>query len=73
MVVVGGGVGALNVETSLCNIDFKPFIFCAFEEMSSNARESSEIADLALDYGVNQLGRSLTATVVGGKSKKNAT
>ena len=43
--------------------DFKPIVFGTFGEMSSNVKE---VVDMAVEYGVEHLGRSMAATTVDG-------
>ncbi len=44
-------------------MDFKPLVFGTFAEMSSNVKE---VVDMAVEYGVEHLGRTMAATTVDG-------
>ena len=44
-------------------MDFKPLVFGTFGEMSTNVKE---VVNMAVEYGVEHLGRSMAATTVDG-------
>ncbi len=44
-------------------MDFKPLVFGTFGEMSANVKE---VVDMAVEYGVEHLGRTMAATRVDG-------
>ncbi len=44
-------------------MDFKPLVFGTFGEMSANVKE---VVDMAVNYGVEHLGRTMAATAVDG-------
>ena len=46
---------------SIRQLDFKPLVFGIFAESSSNVREFIE---LALEYGLEHMGRTIAATTV---------
>jgi hypothetical protein len=51
------------LEGLLRRLDFKPLVFGTFGEMSSNTRE---VVNMAVDYGVEHLGRTMAATTADG-------
>jgi hypothetical protein len=51
------------LESLVRRLDFKPLVFGTFGEMSSNVKE---VIDMAVEYGVEHLGRSMAATTVDG-------
>ena len=51
------------MESLFRRLDFKPLVFGTFREMSSNVKE---VVDMAVDYGVEHLGRTMAATTVDG-------
>jgi len=51
------------LESLFRRLDFKPLVFGTFREMSSNVKE---VVDMAVDYGVEHLGRTMAATTVDG-------
>jgi hypothetical protein len=51
------------METLLRHHNFKPLVFGTFAEMSSNV---NMVVDMAVDYGVEHLGRTMAATTVEG-------
>jgi hypothetical protein len=51
------------LETLFRRLDFKPLVFGTFGEMSSNVKE---VLDMAVEYGVEHLGRTMAATTVDG-------
>ncbi len=51
------------LESLVRRLDFKPFVFGTVGEMSSNAKE---VVDMAVEYGVEHLGRTMAATTVDG-------
>ncbi len=44
-------------------MDFKPLVFGTFGEMSANVKK---VVDMAVEYGVEHLGRTMAATTVDG-------
>jgi CO dehydrogenase nickel-insertion accessory protein CooC1 len=44
-------------------LDIKPLVFGTFGEMSSNVKE---VVNIAVEYGVEHLGRTMAATTVDG-------
>jgi hypothetical protein len=51
------------LETLFMRLDFKPLVFGTFGEMSSNVKE---VVYMAVEYGVEHLGRTMAATTVDG-------
>ena len=51
------------MENLFRRLDFKPLVFGTFGEMSSNVKE---VVNMAVEYGVEHLGRSMAATTVDG-------
>ncbi len=51
------------LENVFRRLDFKPMIFGTFGEMSANVRE---VINMAVEYGVEHLGRTMAATTVEG-------
>ena len=51
------------LESVFRRLDFKPLIFGTFGEMSSNVKE---VVSIAVEYGVEHLGRTVAATTVDG-------
>ena len=49
------------MEAIFKTLDFKPLIFGTFAEASTNVEE---FAELAVEYGVEHLGRTMAATSV---------
>jgi len=49
------------LEAIFKTLDFKPLIFGTFAEASTNVEE---FAELAVEYGVEHLGRTMAATSV---------
>ena len=54
------------LEGMFRRMDFKPLVFGTFGEMSSNVKE---MVNMAIEYGVDHLGRTITATIVDGVRK----
>jgi len=54
-----GSMGPL--EAIFKTLDFKPLVFRTFAEASTNV---GEFVELAVEYGVEQLGRTMAATSV---------
>ncbi len=51
------------LENLFRQVDFKPLVFGTFGEMSSNVKE---VVDIAVEYGVEHLGRTISATTEDG-------
>ena len=51
------------LESLFRRLDFKPLVFGTFGEMSTNVKE---VVNMAVEYGVEHLGRSMAATTVDG-------
>ncbi len=51
------------LESLFRRFDFKLFVFGTFGEMSSNVKD---VVDMAVEYGVEHLGRTLAATSLDG-------
>ena len=51
------------MESVFRRLDFKPLVLGTFGEMSSNVKE---VVDMAVEYGVEHLGRTMAATTVDG-------
>ena len=54
------------LESLFRQLDFKPLVFGTFGEMSSNVKD---VVDMAEDYGVEHLGRTMAATTLDGVTK----
>jgi len=51
------------LESLFMRLDFKPLVFGTFGEMSSNVKE---VVNMAVEYGVEHLERTMAATTVDG-------
>jgi hypothetical protein len=51
------------LESLFRRLDFKPLVFGTFEEMSTNVKE---VVNMAVEYGVEHLGRSMASTTIDG-------
>jgi hypothetical protein len=51
------------LESVFRRLDFKPLVFGTFGEMSANVKE---VVNMAVEYGVEHLGRTMAATTVEG-------
>jgi hypothetical protein len=51
------------LENVFKRLDFKPLVFGTFGEMSANVKE---VVNMAVEYGVEHLGRTIAATTVDG-------
>jgi hypothetical protein len=51
------------LENVFRRLDFKPLVFGTFGEMSSNFKE---VVNMAVEYGVEHLGRTMAASTVDG-------
>ncbi len=51
------------MESLFSRLDFKPLVFGTFHEMSSNVKE---VVNMAVEYGMEHLGRTMAATTVDG-------
>jgi hypothetical protein len=51
------------LENVFRRLDFKPLVFGTFGEMSSNVKE---MVNMAVEYGLEHLGRTMTTTTVDG-------
>ncbi len=51
------------MESLFKRLDFKPLVFGTFGEMSTNVKE---VVNMAIEYGVENLGWTMAATMVDG-------
>ena len=51
------------LESLFRRLDFKPLVFGTFGEMSSNVKD---VVNMAVEYGVEHLGRTMAATTQDG-------
>jgi hypothetical protein len=51
------------LESLFRRLDFQPLVFGTFGEMSTNVKK---VVNMAVEYGVEHLGRSMAATTVDG-------